>query len=317
LGQGLGFDTTQYNLAMELGSVTKAALGKNVAFGGHSLGGGLASLAMVTTDTPGVIANAAGLTDKSMRRAGLDPEAVREHVENGQIRNYQVKGEILTHVQEKAIPTRWLMADAIGRDMPLPDPDPLKGIHKVNPFEKIPHRVDMHSMDRTIQAWEMKHGHLISANQPAQDQTGQNLASLSPANGDSSRNLFNARFEQANAELNPRLQTLGLNSDQARTVSAALALETLRDGVTPTRYDLATNNQRAFAIPEGESKPYSQVVIGESKDRALIDIRDEATKLTAATPTVTAANPTQAKEQTGQDQPNPDIGSIAIARGGR
>ncbi len=321
LGQGLGFETTQYNLAVQLGSQAKVAFGDNVAFVGHSLGGGLASAAMVATDSPGMTFNAAGLTDKSMNRLGLDPAAVRQEVENGQIRNYQVKGEILTHLQEKAIPTRWVMADAIGRDMPLPDPNPLKGLHNINPFEKVPHRVELHLMDAVLESWQMKHGNLLTANQPPQGQPNPSQASQEPL---SPQSLANQRLENAHGELAPKLQTLGLSSDQARIVSADLTLQTFRDNVTPARFEIGTDQQRAFAIPADENKPYSQVVISESKDKSLPEISRESQNLVAANPTLVASNdnqthatPTPTPAQPAPDQANPEIGGLAVARGGR
>jgi hypothetical protein len=310
LGQGLGFETTQYNLATQLGMQAKVAFGDNVVFTGHSLGGGLASAAMVATDTPGMTFNSAGLSDKSMKRLGLDPDAVREHVENGQIRNYQVKGEILTHMQEKNLATRFVMPDAIGRDMPLPDPDPLKGIHKINPFEKIPHRVDLHSMESVMQAWQMKHGTLLTMDR--QTQGGGELGSAA--------NLATPRFNQVNEQLGPQLQALGLSTDQSRTVSADLALQTLRDGNIPTKIGVGTDQQRAFAVPENDAKPYSSVVIAESKDKNFADISQEAGKLVATNPSLVAANPSQGRDQSTTptpDQPNPEIGGPAVARGGR
>lgn len=325
LGQGLGFETTQYNLAVQLGSQAKVAFGDNVAFVGHSLGGGLASAAMVATGSPGMTFNAAGLTDKSMTRLGLDPAAVRQDVENGQIRNYQVKDEILTHVQEKAIPTRWLMADAIGRDMPLPDPHPLKGLHNINPFEKVPHRVDLHLMDAVLESWQMKHGNLLTATQPTQGQSSQGLPNPSQTGQDQPSlqdraHLANPRFETANSQLAPRLETLGLTTDQARVVSADLTLQTLRDGVTPSRYEIGKDQQRAFAIPEGETKPYSQVVINDSKDKSLPEISRESQTLVASNPTLVATNDGQTRTtptQATPDQANPEIGGLSVARGGR
>ncbi len=331
LGQGLGFETTQYNLAVQLGSQAKVAFGDNVAFVGHSLGGGLASAAMVATDSPGMTFNAAGLTDKSMTRLGLDPAAVRQEVENGQIRNYQVKDEILTHVQEKAIPTRWLMADAIGRDMPLPDPKPLNGLHNVNPFEKLPHRVELHLMDAVLESWQMKHGNLLTATQPTQGQSNQPQSNQSPPNPSQTgqdqpslqdrAHLANPRFETANSQLAPKLETLGLTTDQARVVSADLTLQTLRDGVTPSRFEIGKDQQRAFAIPEGETKPYSQVVINESKEKSLPEISRESQTLVASNPALVATNDGQTRTtptQAATDQANPEIGALAAAgRGGR
>jgi len=79
------------HLALAVGS-------ENMVLTGHSLGGGLASTASVATDVPAVTFNAAGVHPNTVlaaaalghHDAGLSP---------GQIRNYHVRGEILTTVQ--------------------------------------------------------------------------------------------------------------------------------------------------------------------------------------------------------------------------
>lgn len=307
LGQGLGFNTTQYNLATELGRQAKVAFGDNVAFVGHSLGGGLAATAMAATDTPGMTFNAAGLSDKTLKRLGFEPDAVKEHVENGQIRNYQVKGEILTHLQEKNLATRWVMPDAIGRDMPLPDPEPLKGLHKINPFERVPHRVDLHSMDTVLESWQMKHGNLLTQQTPAQ--TAPTMADTAhPAN---------PNFERANTELGPKLQSIGLTADQSRTVTADLTLQAQRDGVVPARFELGKDQQRVFAVPEGDTKPYSQVNIGESKDKSFTEISRESAALVNAPPVAANDGQNRSQQAPAPEQANPDIGGLAVARGAR
>jgi Protein of unknown function (DUF2974) len=310
LGQGLGFETAQYNQALQLGMQAKAAFGEQVAFGGHSLGAGLTTTAIIGTGSPGIVANGAGLSDKTIERLGLDPDAVRKEVENGQIRNYQVKGEILTHLQEKNLATRFVMPDAMGHDMPLPDPHPLKGFHNINPFEKVPHRVDLHSMDSVLQAWQMKHGNLLNADR--QTQSAAELGSIA--------NPATPRFNQVDGQLGPQLQALGLNPEQSRTVSADLALQTLRDGNAPTMVAVGTDQQRAFAIPQNDVKPYSSVVIAESKEKNFADISQKASELVAANPQLVAANPNQNRDQPGApapEQANPDIGGQSVARGGR
>lgn len=61
-GQALGLTTEQYQQAILLAKRAVEAFGKgNVIFTGHSLGGGLASAAMLATGAPGVTFNAAGL----------------------------------------------------------------------------------------------------------------------------------------------------------------------------------------------------------------------------------------------------------------
>lgn len=102
-GQALGLTTEQYQQAILLAKRAVEAFGKgNVIFTGHSLGGGLASAAMLATGAPGVTFNAAGLSDNTLRSLdlGKTPNAIREGLAgSGQIRHYNVEGELLTGLQ--------------------------------------------------------------------------------------------------------------------------------------------------------------------------------------------------------------------------
>ena len=61
--QGIGLESTQYNLAILLGRKAKTWLGaNNVTFVGHSLGGGLASAASRATGSDAITFNAAALS---------------------------------------------------------------------------------------------------------------------------------------------------------------------------------------------------------------------------------------------------------------
>jgi hypothetical protein len=306
LGQGLGFETTQYNMAVQLGSQAKVAFGDNVAFVGHSLGGGLAAAAMTATNTPGMTFNSAGLSDKTLERLGFEPDAVRQDVENGQIRNYQVKGEILTHLQEKNLVTRFVMPDAIGRDMPLPDPSPLHGLHRINPIETATHSFGLHSMDSVLQSWQMKHGSLV-AERPTQSM--QNMADAThPAN---------FRFEAVTTQLDPQLQALGLNPDQRRTVSADMAFKTLVQNNDAVKFGLGTDGSRAFGAPQDDAKPYTQVLIADSINKSFSGISEKAAEHMAANPTLIAANPNLVREQPATptpDQASPEIGGLSVGR---
>ena len=91
---------------------------------GHSLGGGLASAAMLAMGEPGVTFNAAGLSDSTLRslKPGKTPHAIREELAgSGQIRRYNVEGELLTGLQGAM-----LASDAVGHmSCALPRPEAL------------------------------------------------------------------------------------------------------------------------------------------------------------------------------------------------
>ena len=107
-GQGAGLKTEQYQQAVALAQNAEKIFGKgNVVFTGHSLGGGLASAAMLATGAPGVTFNAAGLSDNTIRALQGNPNEVRAAMaDNGQIRRYVVDGDLLTTAQQKSEATK-------------------------------------------------------------------------------------------------------------------------------------------------------------------------------------------------------------------
>jgi hypothetical protein len=123
--QGIGWDSKQYDQAVQLARDAQEAFGENMVITGHSLGGGLAAAAALATDTTAVTFNAAGVHDDTLRGLGLDPGAVKNDAENGQIRRYNVGGEILTAAQED-VPLLNKIPDAPGHEINLKDPHPPK-----------------------------------------------------------------------------------------------------------------------------------------------------------------------------------------------
>lgn len=121
VGQGAGYTTKQYRQAVALAMRAEEAFGPgNVAITGHSLGGGLASAAMLAADMPGVTFNAAGLSDNTLRSLNLgeSPNTLRAELANsGQIRRYNVEGEMLTTVQQGTP-----LPDAVGHELRVAAP---------------------------------------------------------------------------------------------------------------------------------------------------------------------------------------------------
>ena len=98
IAQVAGVESAQYRQAIELAAKVKAwaaSQGASLEFTGHSLGGGLASAAAMSTGLPATVFNAARVSQGTMDRYGLSPVGAR-------IENNYVEGEILTGVQEHA-----------------------------------------------------------------------------------------------------------------------------------------------------------------------------------------------------------------------
>lgn len=147
IGQAVGKETAQYRSAVHLARIAKVAFGDGLVLTGHSLGGGLASVAASAIDTPAVTFNAAGVHAKSFERVGLDPIEARSRAGHGLVRAYAVKGEILTKMQD-ALP----IPDAAGSRIHLAFPDPLKGIRSVLPISRVMHSVRLHGMESVLAA---------------------------------------------------------------------------------------------------------------------------------------------------------------------
>jgi hypothetical protein len=149
IGQALGFNTEQHTAAVALSRQAKRAYGKDLVLTGHSLGGGLASLAAASVDVEAVTFNAAGLHRNSIERNDLDVDYFKQRASDGLIRAYSVKGEILTRLQD-AFP----LPQPPGERIDLADPAPLKGFRSVLPVSRAVHTIKLHSMKSVIAAMD-------------------------------------------------------------------------------------------------------------------------------------------------------------------
>ncbi|NWO07291.1 MAG: DUF2974 domain-containing protein, partial [Alteromonadaceae bacterium] len=153
--QTLGFESAQYSQAMTLATQANEAYGQNLAITGHSLGGGLASVAAIETGAPAVTFNPAGIHDETLERLrpNVNPKNVKLNALDGMIRRYDISGEILTWEQEEALPDKWVLPDALGKRITLPNPSPLGPLESLNPYLKLKDRVNDHFMNTMLEAF--------------------------------------------------------------------------------------------------------------------------------------------------------------------
>lgn len=275
-GQGLGFETAQYNEAIALARQAKVAYGENVIITGHSLGGGLAATAAIAADIPAVTFNASGVHDRTLERIGLDADAVKAEAEKGLIRRYAVDNDILTGLQERTPVMRHLMPDAVGHKIELPDPEPLGFWQKLNPVKSVKHGVDMHMIDAVIEAQEKMFGKDYDRSTTLAD----------------SRHPGNGLYRQALA----RLPDGDGGESQAR-LAGALAVEGQKAGLS--RIDqvvFGDEGRRAFAIQGDTDSPARLQAHVDVAQAARTPLADSSAQALAATPAPDAAHG-QAPEQ--------------------
>lgn len=122
--QNLGLETEQYNRAVELvRRMSEAAPEGELSVTGHSLGGGLASVAALANEVPATTYDPAGIHPDTLERYGADP-ALADQL----ITAYHVDGEVLSNdvvpVQVAGVWTRQEMQEPIGTVITLPAIDP-------------------------------------------------------------------------------------------------------------------------------------------------------------------------------------------------
>ena len=154
LRQGLGLTDVQYDMAVALGSKAHSAFRDDLVITGHSLGGGLAATAGMVHAIPTVTFNAAGVHDSTLERYERDPEVLKKEAQQGLVRSYEVRNELLTYLQEDSLLSRWVMPDAPGHRIELPDPDPKNFFERLVPGVMLKHRLDLHGIGAVLEAHE-------------------------------------------------------------------------------------------------------------------------------------------------------------------
>lgn len=97
--ESLGFKDAQYQEAIALAKRAHEVFGDRLVVTGHSLGGSLATVAALVTDSFAVIFNSAGVSKKTLSRIGIQPDRAKFREENGSIRSYSERYDPLHSLQ--------------------------------------------------------------------------------------------------------------------------------------------------------------------------------------------------------------------------
>lgn len=266
--QGLGFQDAQYDQAIALSQQAKQAFGNDVVLTGQSLGGGLAAAASMVSEVPAVTFNAAGVHDKTLERYGFDADVLKQEAEQGLIRSYRVKNELLTHLQEDSIPLKWAMPDAPGHKIELPDPDPLTFFERLVPGKMLLHRLDLHYIEAVMEAQDLAQLQVRERNPGAGPDT------IGDANSTSNQLLRNAVDG-----LSGQRQQLGLAGDERFfNVAASVAARAGSDGLK--RIDHVLTSDRGDKVFSVQGTPHDP-----AHQRSHIDLEQASqipTRLSAA-----------------------------------
>jgi hypothetical protein len=247
IGQGLGIKDPQYAAALRVTREARNAYGDEVVLTGHSLGGGLAAAAAMTTNTPAVTYNAAGVNDRTLEREDVDAQAAKEYAKQGLIRGYHVKNEILTHLQEDSFPIKYAMPDAAGHQIELPDPDPLSTLERLVPGKMLVHRLDLHGIESVMQS------------QSLQQLRAQEAAPAHPGRARSADDAASTLVRDAVGKLGEQRERLGLQDD-ARFLNAAtgLAAQAGADGMSRIDHLVPDARGGVFAVQGRMDDPAHQ-----------------------------------------------------------
>lgn len=292
--QGLGFEDAQYNQAMALAREARVAFGDQVVLTGHSLGGGLAAAASISSGIPAVTFNASGVHDRTLERLGMDADAAKQSVtENGQVRRYAVKNEILTELQENSIPLKWAMPDAVGHKIELPDPDPQSFWRRMIPGNGIKHGIDIHYIEAVIKAQDMaypeREGRNAGFGAAAADARGDGEQTRGTPGWSDPGHPQYALYGQADRGLRAAdPQALGLlgGANGYHNAAAHAALEAGRQGFNAIDHIVPGRNGSGFFAVEGElaDPGHRRVFVEQSRTLAPPQETQAPTQAAAAEP---------------------------------
>lgn len=110
-----GLPTVYYQYATEVAQKVQQALGPeadNLVITGHSMGGGMATVASIATGAPAVTYNAAGpgvsAVSYAADQAGITPKEAKAAADAGNIRAYHVEGDAVTSLSGPGLaPPAW------------------------------------------------------------------------------------------------------------------------------------------------------------------------------------------------------------------
>lgn len=105
LRQGLGLYEPQYFQAVALMNILFSSVSGNTICTGHSLGGGLSSIAALASQSPCIAFSPAGLAESTLNKVGIDYQIAEKTAHEGMIRFYSVEYD-------------WL--DALQNSLPIP-----------------------------------------------------------------------------------------------------------------------------------------------------------------------------------------------------
>ncbi|QNP41110.1 XVIPCD domain-containing protein [Lysobacter solisilvae (ex Woo and Kim 2020)] len=263
LRQGIGLRDTQYEQAIDLSRKARLAFGNDLVLTGHSLGGGLATVGALATDTPAVTFNSAGLHDNTIEWLDYNAQSVRrELATNGQIRRYAVDGEILTSLQEERLLTRALLPDAIGHKIELPDPEPIHGLKKLIPGSSLKHGLDLHGMDSVLEAQQLaSRGSMANPAHPANGMFNDALAGLHGVQPNALGYTREEQYRNAAGSLVVSARGAGLQKIDHVVVGANGSLFAVEGPLEDARHRIASvDKAQAAAQPlEASSQALAQV----------------------------------------------------------